>query len=405
MTDHAGFLELAARQIDFDLTPVEAARLEAHLAACAPCRLKAERLRADSTVLRSFGWYDAPATVEDVVLTAALRRRGRSAPRPWSLGFAAALALAVLAGGALGGRAILEGLLVGARPTIPAPSVPASAEAPSVAPTAVQGGSPSPRPSGIGPDIQTPTAASVTGTPAATGGTIAVAGSLRTLGGDPIAGASVALSATRRDGLKQVLEFRGTVPAGAQVALITIGANAQGVGPGPADITFYEVGYEEGGDGVNLVPYARFEKPGLVDWGQASGDGSLTVVPSDLGSGSMLRMVVSPDQWLYSASGSFPVTPGAAYRTWAAVRVPEASIDSAYIAPLFFTSDWKTEVGRDIHPLGPVPIPLGSTVTDATGAFELTIGPLEPGRYLLLAEWAGNATYWPGRAQTEVTVR
>ena len=151
MTDHAGFLELAARQIDFDLTPVEAARLEAHLAACAPCRLKVERLRADSTALRSFGWYDAPATLEDVVLTAALHGRGRSAPRPWALGFAAALALAVLAGGALGGGAILEGLLVGARPTIPAPSVPASAEAPSVAPTAVQGGSPTPRPSGFRP--------------------------------------------------------------------------------------------------------------------------------------------------------------------------------------------------------------------------------------------------------------
>ena len=138
MTDHAGFLELAARRIDFDLTPVEAARLEAHLAACAPCRLKVERLRADSTALRSFGWYDAPAKVEDVVLTAALHGRGKSAPRPWALGLAAALALAVLAGGALGGGPILERLLVGARPTSPAPSLPASAEAPSVAPTAVQ---------------------------------------------------------------------------------------------------------------------------------------------------------------------------------------------------------------------------------------------------------------------------
>jgi hypothetical protein len=142
MTDHAGFLELAAQQIDFNLTPVEAARLEAHLAACAPCRLKVERLRGDSTALRRFGSWDAPATLEDVVLTAALHGRGRSAPRPWALAFAAALVLAVLAGGALGGGAILDGLLVGSRPTIPASSVPESAEAPSVAPTAVQGGSP-----------------------------------------------------------------------------------------------------------------------------------------------------------------------------------------------------------------------------------------------------------------------
>lgn len=71
---------------------------------------------------------------------------------------------------------------------------------------------------------------------------------------------------------------------------------------------------------------------------------------------------------------------------------------------MFFTSDGKTEVGWDIHPLGPVPIPLGTTLTDATGAFALTIGPLEPGRCSLLAEWAGNASYWPGRARAEVTV-
>ena len=404
MTDHAGFLELAAQQLDFDLTPVEAARLEAHLAACAPCRLKVERLRADSTAIRSFGWHDAPATVEDVVLTAALRGRGRSRPRPWALGLAAALALAVLAGGALGGGTILEGLLVGARPTIPAPSVAASAEALSATPTAVQGGSPAtPRPSGFGPDIQTPTAASVTGTPAATGGTIAVAGSLRTLGGDPIAGASVALSATRRDGLNQVLEFTGTVPAGAAVALITIGANAQGVGPGPADITFYEVGYSEGGDGVNLVPYARFEEPGLVDWGQTSGDGSLTVVPSDLGSGSMLRMVVTPDQWLYSASGSFPVTPGAAYRTWAAVRVPEASIDSAYIAPMFM-SDWKTGGGTGHPSAQPGPDPARLDGHGCDRRVRAHDWPARAGPLLAPRRVGRNATYWPGRAQTQVTV-
>jgi hypothetical protein len=149
VTDHADVLELAAQQIDFDLTPVEVARLDAHLAACVPCRVKVERLRADSTALRSFSWYDAPAKVEDVVLTAALHGRGRSAPRPWALGLAAALALVLLAGGALGGGTILERLLVGARPTSPAPSVPASADAPSVAPTAVQGGSPPPSAIGI----------------------------------------------------------------------------------------------------------------------------------------------------------------------------------------------------------------------------------------------------------------
>ena len=249
--------------------------------------------------------------------------------------------------------------------------------------------------------IRTRTVASVTGTPSPAGGTIAVTGTLRTLGGDPVAGGSVVLTATPRDGPYQVLEFAGMVPAGAAHALIEIGSNAQGLGPGPADLTFYEIGYAEGGAGANLVPNARFDQ-GLLDWGETKlGDGGLTVVPSDRG-GSMMRMVVTPAQRLYSASGSFPVTPGAAFRTWAAVRVPETSTGNAYIAPAFFTSDWK-EVRRDIHPLGPVPT-VGTTVTDATGAYALTMSPREPSRYWLLAEYAGNTTYWPARAQTEVTV-
>jgi hypothetical protein len=189
------------------------------------------------------------------------------------------------------------------------------------------------------------------------------------------------------------------VPAGAAHAVIEIGANAQGLGPGPADLTFYEIGYAEGSAGANLVPNARFDS-GLGDWAGTLGTGSLTVVSSDRG-GSMMRMVVTPAQWLYSASGSFPVTPGAAFRTWAAVRVPETSMGNAYIAPAFFTTDWKEEVRRDIHPLGPT---VGTTVTDATGAYALTMSPLEPSRYWLLAEYAGNTTYWPARAQTEVTV-
>ncbi len=402
MTDHAGFLELAAQAIDFELTRTEAERLEAHLAACTPCRLTVDRLRADEAALHSFSWYDAPTRVEDVVLTAAVSRRAGGAGHRWPLAFAAALALVVLAAGVLGGGAILEGILLGPAPTI-APSLPVPAETPSAAPTADQRRSPTPPASSLGPAIRTPTAASIAASPASTGGSFAVEGSLRTLGGGPIAGASVALTATPRNEIAQVLEFTGRVPADAAVALVTIGANAEGVGPGPADLTFYEVGYSEASAGTNVVPNARFDK-GTLDWGETSGDGSLTVVPSDLGSGSMMRVVVTPEQWLYAASGSFAVKPGAAFRVWAAVRVPESSLGNAYIGPLFFTSDWKTEVGRDLHPLAPAPLDLGATVTDASGSFALTIGPLEPGRYTLVAEWAGNASYWPARARTEVTV-
>ena len=249
--------------------------------------------------------------------------------------------------------------------------------------------------------MRTRTAVTVTRTSATTGGTIAVTGSVRTLGGDPVAGGSVVVTATPRDRPYQVLELRGTVPAGVSDALIGIRVNTEGAGPGSADVTFYEVGYAEGTDTTNLVPNARFDE-GIRSWGPWGG-GSLTVVPSDRGSGSMMRAVVTPAQHLLSNSGTFPVTPGAAYRLWVAVRVQEASVGSACIAPIFLGTD-QIERRRDRLAIAPAPIPAGAATTDATGGFSLTTSPLDAGRYSLLAEYPGNATYWPARARTEVTV-
>jgi len=103
------------------------------------------------------------------------------------------------------------------------------------------------------------------------------------------------------------------------------------------------------------------------------------------------------------ASASFAVTPDGACRFRVAVRVPEASVGSAYVTPIFLTSVWS-EVRRDRYPLAPAPIPAGSATTDAPGGYTLTTSPLEAGRYHLFAEHAGDATYWPARARTEVTV-
>jgi len=249
----------------------------------------------------------------------------------------------------------------------------------------------------IGDYVRTRTAMTVVGTPAMSGGTIAVTGTVRTLGGDPVAGGSVTLSVTPRDGPYQVLEFTGTVPAGVSEAVIGIRANTEGAGPGSADLTFYEIGYAE--SGPNLVPNARFDQ-GLDYWGPPAGDGSLAAVPGDRGSGSMLRAVVTPTQTLLSNSGSFAVTPGAQYRFWVAARIPEASIGSAYIAPIFLKAD-QSEVRRDIHPLAPAPVPVGNATTDAIGAFSATTVVLEAGRYHLRAGYAGDDARWPARAAVD----
>ena len=249
--------------------------------------------------------------------------------------------------------------------------------------------------------IRTRTTVTVAGIPATTGGAVAVTGDVRTLGGEPVAGGGVAVTATPRDGQYQVLEFTGTVPAGVSDALIGIRVNIEGAGPGSADLTFYEIGYAEGASTANLVPNARFDKES-DRWGDR-GDASFSVVPSDRGAGSMLRVVATPTQTLVANSGSFAVTPGAEYRFWVAVRVPEASIGNAYVTPNFLATD-QIERWRDRYPLAPTPIPVGPTTTDATGAYSVTTSALEAGRYRLAATYAGDPMYWPARAEVEVVV-
>jgi hypothetical protein len=245
--------------------------------------------------------------------------------------------------------------------------------------------------------IRARTSVSIEPPAAAGGGLVGVAGFVRTRGGQAIGGAAVDVTATPRDGPYQVLEFRGTVPAGASQAVIGIRVNREGAGPGSADLAFYEIGYVEGPGTTNLVPNAHFE------WGWGPSDDASVPVPSDRGTGMMLRVVATPTQDIGDNSGSFAVTPGAEYRFWLAVRVPEASVGSAYVAAIFLTADWS-EVRRDIHPLAPAPISVGTATADASGRFSLTSSALEAGRYRLRAAYPGDATRWPAWAEADALV-
>lgn len=115
-----------------------------------------------------------------------------------------------------------------------------------------------------------------------------------------------------------------------------------------------------------------------------------------------MRVVATPTQWIMSNSTEFAVTPGAAYRLWLAVRVPEGSIGSTVAGIIFLGAD-GIETTREMMPLDPTQIPAGSTTVDATGAFSFTTSRLEAGHYRLTATYSGSRTYWPARARTEVT--
>jgi hypothetical protein len=224
-------------------------------------------------------------------------------------------------------------------------------------------------------------------------------GRLRTLGGAPVVGAHVAVAATPLDGAYQVLEVAGTVPAGATHAVVGIRVNQEGAGPADADLTVYEVGYAEGAGGTNLVADPTFAQ-GLDRW-DWWGDGTVTTPDSDRGSGRMLRVVAPATRSLGINSGGFPVTAGADFRAWIAVRVPSSSADAAYVAPIFLAAD---EVRRDIRAIAPAPIPLGTATTDASGGFAQSLIGLEAGLYRVTVEWPGDATRWTARARTEVRI-
>jgi hypothetical protein len=132
MIDHRAALRLAATQIDFPLSPRDEARLRGHLDTCGPCRRTASELVATARDLTTLAVRPADRRLRVAVSTAAAASSRRSlpslrlgAPLGVSLGFAALLALALLAlAAALGivGAPRTPFVAVVAEPQTPRPS-------------------------------------------------------------------------------------------------------------------------------------------------------------------------------------------------------------------------------------------------------------------------------------------
>jgi hypothetical protein len=80
MIDHRRARILQATAFDFDLSPEERRPLEDHLAGCAECLLFGERLRADQRAAMSRPLRSLPATVSDVVRSAAVKSTAFASP-------------------------------------------------------------------------------------------------------------------------------------------------------------------------------------------------------------------------------------------------------------------------------------------------------------------------------------
>jgi hypothetical protein len=232
-------------------------------------------------------------------------------------------------------------------------------------------------------------------------GRLAVSGSIVPKGpGGTVAGAAVRLTAIPIDGAYQVSQLEGRVPAGATTAVVVLRVNTEDAGPGPVHLRIYRLGYTQGSGSRNRVP-----DPGFAaapdGWG-VSGAGQARFVASDRGGGRMLRVDATPSQELLVDSSAFPVTAGARYRFTAALRVPASATGNAYLAVVFLHG---TEVARHRLELAPAPIALGTVHATPAGRFTFRGLRLDPGRYRLRIEDAGDADHWPASVEQTLRVR
>jgi hypothetical protein len=222
---------------------------------------------------------------------------------------------------------------------------------------------------------------------------------LKTVAGVPVAGVPVAINALPLDGPPQTLAFDGTVPLGAESAVVVVRVNSEEAGPGPADLNVHEVSYSEDGGQTNAVRNPRFRQ-GLEGWA-SFGEGNATVMASDQGDGRMLHLTASPSQLLHVDSLEFDVTAGAGFSWDVSAAVPIESADSAYVALIFLAG---TEIERHILPLAPQPLDVGQLVTGSSGEIPLDTTGVEAGRYRLIIDYNGDMRYWPAVLESEAMI-
>jgi hypothetical protein len=226
-------------------------------------------------------------------------------------------------------------------------------------------------------------------------GSLEANGTLVDAAGRPLASASIELTATPVDGPGLFSEYvlSGIVPAGSTQAAVGFRVNSECGCAGTADFVLYEVRYVEGMETVNLMPNGKFTR-GLEGWG-FWGNGTLRLERSDRGSGRMLHVTATPTQTAAINSAAFPVNPGVSYTLTFAARVSPVSKGSGYFDIVFLA---PPEVGREIVPLEPAIVAIGSTFTDEGGVFRFTLRPLGQFTALFHGTYSGDDIYWPAFA-------
>ena len=231
--------------------------------------------------------------------------------------------------------------------------------------------------------------------------------------GAPIAGASITISDTPLSGSYAQYQLSGQAPSAAAQGIIGFRVNSDNgnviwpsywfAGPAAANISLYQVSYVQPADGVQRVSNSDFSA-GTQYW---TLQGQAQIAPSDRGTGQMLQVVATPDQFATLDSTPFPVTPDAAFQFSCFARVSSSKSGYFIVAFQDASGNYLTIPGPSggaVHaesiPLTAANISLGVTTTDSAGNFQFSLTSVGTSQVKLEAAYAGDSQHWPAYGQT-----
>ena len=212
-----------------------------------------------------------------------------------------------------------------------------------------------------------------------------VAGTLSDTLGNPIGKASVALTASPASGQGLVDTFvvRGVAPSTVKQGIVQLGLNLYGF-QGLVDINLYSYKYSESARSVVL----DFSS-GLSGWG-----GTTPVTLTSDANGASVQMKSTSNLAGFYNTKSFPITPGSPFTLEVKARISPASVSSGYVAVLFI-GDTGVETSRITYPFSLPNLPLGSTLTNANGAYIVPFPLADIANFKVDAGYSGTDGNWP----------